>query len=278
VITNEPAAAAALPLRVLIADDEAPARWRLKALVESAQGEDGQPLAAVVAEAQDAAEALQRVKAGGIELALLDIQMPGPSGLQLAAELEALPDLPLLVFVTAHSEHALAAFEVQALDYLTKPVARDRLQATLQRARQRWHERLALRRARQHDDTEAAPGEAAALTIAERGRMLRVPLADIVYLKAELKYVTLRTGSRQHVLDESLAEIEARLVGYPFVRVHRNALVARAAMRELVLRGHDDAGDDAAWSLRVAVPGAADEWLTVSRRQLAAVKSALLPP
>jgi len=274
---------ASRPLQVLIADDEAPARWRLKALVEAARADDGEALAAVVAEAQDAHEALARVKAGGIDLALLDIQMPGPSGLQLAAELEALPDLPLLVFVTAHSEHALAAFEVQALDYLTKPVPRERLHATLLRARQRWQERLAMRQAA--DEARAAAAatdDAPALTFAERGRMLRVPLTDIVYLKAEQKYVTLRTTGRQHVLDESLAELESQLSGHPFVRIHRNALVAKALMRELALRGDDEAGDEAgeagAWSLRVAVPGAADEWLAVSRRQLATVKNALLPP
>jgi two-component system response regulator AlgR len=213
-------------LQVLIADDEAPARWRLKALVEAARADDGEALAAVVAEAQDAHEALARVKAGGIDLALLDIQMPGPSGLQLAAELEALPDLPLLVFVTAHSEHALAAFEVQALDYLTKPVPRERLHATLLRARQRWQERLAVRLTRDEARAAAAPDDAPALTFAERGRMLRVPLTDIVYLKAEQKYVTLRTTGRQHVLDESLAELESQLSGHAFVRIHRNALVA----------------------------------------------------
>jgi two-component system, LytTR family, response regulator AlgR len=112
-----------------------------------------------------------------------------------------------------------------------------------------------------------------------------VPLAEIVYLKAELKYVTLRTAAHTHVLDESLAELEPQLGGEKFVRVHRNALVARSALRELALRGDADAGEadgdadsasaERGWAVRVAVPGTPGEWLAVSRRQVAAVKAAL---
>jgi two-component system response regulator AlgR len=272
-------------LKVLIADDEPPARWRLRALVEQARGEQGQALAVVVAEAADAREALERIGEGGIELVLLDIQMPGLSGMELARELEALPEAPLVVFVTAHAEHALAAFDVKALDYLTKPVLRERLAAALQRAQQRWRERRALE---QPTTTPGALDDGAALTIVERGRRLRVPLAEIVYLKAELKYVTLRTAAHTHVLDESLAELEPRLGSERFVRIHRNAIAARSALRELALRGDADApdttmdaepGDSApaerGWAVRVAVAGTPGEWLMVSRRQLAAVKAAL---
>jgi two-component system response regulator AlgR len=278
-----------MPLRVLIADDEPPARWRLRALLEAARDDAGQPLAQVVAEAADAQEALARIGAGGIELALLDIQMPGLSGLALAAELQALPDAPLLAFVTAHSEHALAAFEVQALDYLTKPVLRERLHATLMRARERLHERRAALEA--GSAANAGADDGAALSVVDRGRRLRVPLAEVVYLKAELKYVTLRTASHSHVLDESLAELEPRLGSTRFVRVHRNAIVARAALRELALRGEAEPGDgdtefgdalvaaaERGWSVRVAAPGQPGEWLAVSRRQLAAVKAALAGP
>ena len=180
----------------------------------------------------------------------------------MAARMAATPGTPAVVFVTAHADHALKAFELDAADYLTKPVRRERLQAALQRvAHRRSHSR------------PAPPG--ATMVVSDRGRLLRLPLADILYLKAELKYVTLRTASRAYVLDDALVDLAQRL-GDDFVRVHRNALVARHAVRELKRLGADDGeADDAAaegWAVRVAPT---DEWLAVSRRQLPAVRQAL---
>jgi two-component system response regulator AlgR len=202
---------------------------------------------------------------------LLDIQMPGALGTEFAAELRRLPQAPAVVFVTAHGEHALAAFDLEAVDYLTKPVKRDRLFAAL--------ERVARRRA-------AAPAAAAAaaqadappvLVVSERGRVVRVPLADVLYLKAELKYVTLRTAQHSYVLDDSLTDLEQRLADR-VLRVHRNALVARHAVRALERRrladaNHgDDDGSEFGWAVQVAATG---EWLAVSRRQVSAVREAL---
>lgn len=192
---------------------------------------------------------------------LLDIGLPGASGLQLAAQLSAQPGAPAVVFVTAHAEHALDAFELDAADYLTKPVRRERLQAALRRVAQR----------RSGPTTAAAPlAEEPVLVVSDRGRVLRVPLAEVLYLKAELKYVTLRTATRSLVLDDSLADLEQRLGG-GFIRIHRNALVARRAVRALERRGLPG-GDADAWAVRVAP---LDEWLAVSRRQVAAVRAAL---
>jgi two-component system, LytTR family, response regulator AlgR len=194
---------------------------------------------------------------------LLDIRMPGPDGLQLAAELQRRPNPPMVVFVTAHDEHALAAFDVAAVDYLTKPVRRERLVAALRR--------VAARRA-------AAPPDAATegpvIVVSDRGRVVRVPLAEVLYLKAELKYVTLRTALHSHVLDESLSDLEQR-VGEGFLRVHRNALVALRAVRALERRTLADSDDDGGetWAVQVAPVG---EWLAVSRRQVAAVREALV--
>jgi two-component system response regulator AlgR len=256
------------PLRVAVVDDEAPARLRLRSLLEH-----GCPVACtVVAEAADAEAAIALAHTGTPELMLLDIRMPGRDGLKLARALQRLPTPPLVVFVTAHAEHALTAFELEALDYLTKPVKRDRLHAALQRAWQRL---------RGPDGTLAAPPrETPVLVVADRGRVLRLPLAEVLYLKAELKYVTLRTPTASHLLDDSLAELEARLQGLggpPFIRVHRNALVARHAIRALELREMprgDDAADEPGegWAVRVAP---LDEWLAVSRRQVSAVRAAL---
>jgi two-component system response regulator AlgR len=114
------------------------------------------------------------------------------------------------------------------------------------------------------------------LIVNDRGRLLRLPLAELLYLKAELKYVTVRTAERSYVLDDALSDLEQRL-GDAFLRVHRNALVARRAVRELARRAEPEAESEGGegWAVRVAP---ADEWLAVSRRQLAAVRQALAAP
>lgn len=253
-------------MKVLLVDDEALARLRLRSLIEQGLPELG---AQVVGEAADTDQALALLHAQAVDVVLLDIQIPGPtrdSGLRLAAALKALPLPPAIVFVTAHSDHALQAFELQATDYLTKPVLRERLRAALLRVRQQM--RLL-----------AAPiTDGPALVVSDRGRVLHLPIAQVLVLKAEQKYVTLRTATHNHVLDDSLAELEPRLsaLSGQFIRIHRNALVARHAVRELRLRSGtaaDAAGEG--WAVRVAP---LDEWLAVSRRQVAAVRAALAGP
>jgi two-component system response regulator AlgR len=248
-------------MKLLIVDDEALARMRLRSLIESLAGATPPIQIEMVAEAADAQGALSAMEGTAFDVVLLDIRMPGVSGLQLAAKLQQMRDAPALIFVTAHAEHALKAFELQALDYLTKPVRRERLQAALQRVQQRLSPRPR--------PAQAAAADAA-LVVSDRGRTLRIPLGEVLYLKAELKLVTLRTAGGSHLLDESLSELEQRLhdLGGDFLRVHRNALVARRAIRELEL--HSDEGDG--WAVRVAP---LDEWLAVSRRQVAAVRAAL---
>jgi two-component system response regulator AlgR len=194
---------------------------------------------------------------------LLDIRMPGISaheGLRMATELRKLQQPPAVIFVSAHGEHALAAFDLEAVDYLTKPVRRERLLAALQRVAQR-----------RRPATEPAPLQGPVLVVSDRGRVLRLPLAEVLVLKAELKYVTLRTAAHEYVLDEPLSELEQRLaaLGGAYIRIHRNALVARHAVRELELRAGEE-GEG--WAVRVAP---LDEWLAVSRRQVAAVRAAL---
>jgi two-component system, LytTR family, response regulator AlgR len=253
----------AQPLRVLIVDDEELARLRLRGLV----GDCVDPPAQVVGEAASVAQALTWLDGHACDLLLLDVHMPGRDGTQLAAELRQRADAPAVVFVTAHAEHAVRAFDLDAVDYLTKPVKRERLHAALQR--------VAQRRGVAGSAAAAEPADDAAIVVSDRGRVVRVPLAEVLYLKAELKYVTLRTAEHSYVLDESLAELELRL-GDRFLRVHRNALVARRAVRALERRslageGDDDGGEG--WAVRVAP---LDEWLAVSRRQVAAVREALV--
>jgi len=241
-------------MKVLIVDDEAPARLRLRALVEAIP----EPRTEVAGEAAGADEALRWLQDHPVDVLLLDIHLPGRNGLAMAAALRALPQPPAVVFVTAHAEHAVDAFDLEAVDYLTKPVRRERLQAALLRVQQR------LRPA----DT---PVRDAVIVVHDRGRVLRLPAADVLYLKAELKYVTLRTAHTSYVLDDALADLEQRLAeqGAAFIRVHRNALVAQRAVRALERR---DVDGEEGWAVRVAP---SDEWLAVSRRQLAAVREAL---
>jgi two-component system response regulator AlgR len=167
-----------------------------------------------------------------------------------------------VVFVTAHADHAVSAFELDAVDYLTKPVRLERLQQALAKVQ------------RVQGIIQGGPGTAATaalpegetLVIQDRGRTERVPLTEVLFLKAEQKYVTVRTTARSYILDGSLNELEARYPGQ-FLRIHRNALVARRAVR--ALEKHYDPDEGEGWAVRLH--GLA-QLLTVSRRQVAAVR------
>ena len=245
-----------MSLRVLIVDDEALARSRLRTLLSDCAA----PTAAAAGEAANAAQAMELLTRQPFDAVLLDIHMPGADGLDLARALRELAQPPAVVFVTAHAEHAVAAFELEAVDYLTKPVRLERLQTALQKV-----DRLLQSRG-------AAPAATPAQTllIHDRGRTERVPLAEVLYFKAELKYVTVRTVNRSYILDASLSELEERHAG-EFLRVHRNALVARRALR--ALERHDDPEEGEGWAVRL---NGVDEVLAVSRRQLGAVREALV--
>ena len=249
------------PMRVLVVDDEPLARTRLTSLVDECPA----PRCEVAHACADADEARRVLATQRVDCILLDIQMPDVDGLEFARRLReatAPGDAPPpIIFVTAHGQHALQAFELEAVDYLTKPVRRERLQAALERvARQR--------------PAVASPAESPVLVATERGRVARIPLDDVLYLKAELKYVTLRTAERSWVLDESLTELEQRLGDdLKFIRIHRNALVARRAVMALDRHGAQATEDgEPVWSVHIRH---VDEWLPVSRRQLSAVREAL---
>ena len=245
-----------MPLDILIVDDEPLARQRLRTLL----GDCSAPAAAHVEEAGDADQAQALLQARRFDVVLLDINMPGTSGLALAGTLRSLPQPPAVVFVTAHSEHAVNAFELDAADYLTKPVRLPRLQQALQKAQ---------RTATAAPGPDLSPPEPPSLLIQDRGRTERVPLEEVLYLKAELKYVTVRTALRSYILDGSLQDLEERFAPR-FIRIHRNALVARRAVR--ALERHYDAVEGEGWAVRVhGVP----EALAVSRRQMSAVREAL---
>lgn len=244
-----------MTLKALIVDDEALARSRLRRLLADCRD----PQVLLAGEAANAPEAVALLGREKFDVALLDIHIPGADGLGLARTIQQMPDAPWVIFVTAHAGHALQAFEVEAVDYLTKPVRLERLQAALQKVQ---------RQASQREVSGNQNGDDA-LLIQERGRTERVPLSDVLYFKAELKYVTVRTARHSHIFDGALGDLEARY-GARFMRIHRNALVARHALR--ALERHVDHEEGEVWAVRLV---GIDEALAVSRRQLPAVREAL---
>jgi two-component system response regulator AlgR len=244
-----------MTLQVLVVDDEPLARSRLRTLL----GDCAAPAASVGGEAANATQAMEMLRRQPFDAVLLDIRMPGADGLALAQAMRSLEQPPAVIFVTAHAEHAVEAFELEAADYLTKPVRLERLQAALQKV-----ERALI--AARGTQPEIPPEM---LVIQDRGRTERVPLPEVLYFKAELKYVTVRTSARSYILDASLSELEDKYAAQ-FMRVHRNALVARNAVRALEKR--DDPEEGEVWTVRL---NGIDELLAVSRRQLSAVREAL---
>lgn len=244
------------PLRVMVVDDETPARRRLRELLDDCSA--SLPIA-VVGEAANGREALDLMQSAPPDLVLTDIHMPDMDGIELARHLLKLPRPPVVVFTTAFHEHALEAFEVNAVDYLVKPVRVQRLLLALQkvpRLRPLTAERISL-----------LPSNARRfLSVTERSRVVLVPIDDVIFLKAELKYITIRTRDREFLLEESLTRLEQEF-GHRFVRVHRNCLVAREAIRGFERRVNDDG--DAHWEVLL---NGLDETLPVSRRQQGIVR------
>ena len=256
-------------LRIFIADDEAPARARLKELLADIRGDLA---TTVVGESANGLEVIDQLPASAAQVLLLDIQMPGIGGIELARHLCALENAPAVIFVTAHDRHAVEAFELNALDYLMKPVRAERLAAALKKAlatgpagRDSGDVRDRVERLER-----AASRAREFFSVAERNRIVLVPVGEVLFLKAELKYVTLRTRAGEHLIEEPLVSIEREFADR-FVRVHRNCLVARGAIRgfERVAGGGEE---EPHWN--VVLEGVAER-LSVSRRQWPAVKGVL---
>jgi two-component system response regulator AlgR len=201
---------------VLIADDEPLARERLATLLAEL---GGHRVVAAVGDGRSALEACLGAEAMP-DVVLLDIEMPEMDGLEAARHLATLEAPPAVVFCTAYDEHALAAFEAAAVDYLLKPVRAERLAAALQRAAER-------RAGRRQAATPAMPGrQRSHLAARLRGSLRLVPVADIHYLQAEEKYVVVHHARGEDLVEDSLKSLEAEFAPR-FLRIHRNCLVAR---------------------------------------------------
>ena len=242
------------PLKVAIVDDEAPARSRLRDLL--ADCAEQLPLR-VMGEADNGADALALLSAQPADVVLLDIRMPGMDGIETAEHLRKFERPPAVIFTTAYDAYALKAFEVHAVDYLLKPIRAARLLDALGKARA-----MVPPKAEALAQMRNAPRTA--LSASERGRVHLIPVPGILFLRAELKYVTVRTREREHLVEESLTKLEEEF-GNRFVRVHRSCLVARAAIRGFERAGAEGAvGEGGQWE--VLLDGC-DERIAVSRRQ-----------
>lgn len=227
------------PIRVLIVDDEPPAVERLSAMVSEMPG------CRVVGCESRAARVLERCASLNPDVVLLDVEMPGTGGLEIARRLERQDPAPAVVFVTAHDRYALEAFGVAAVDYVVKPVRATRLRRALNRI--------------------AASGTGGSIAAHVGGRLVRVPLSEVRAFTVADKVTLLHAVDGCRIVDESLANLEQRF-GDRFVRVHRSALASRRHIRAMY-RDRDDVE-------RVDVDGLA-EGLEVSRRNRAAVRDLL---
>ena len=244
-------------LSVMIVDDEAPARARLRDLLSDIAGEVPN---AVVAEAANGLLAIEAIAAHAVDVMLVDIRMPKMDGIELARHLAQLEQPPALIFVTAFDGYAVQAFELNAIDYLVKPVRAQRLAAALHKVRQS-------RPLPPQVLAQLQQGARTHLSCHERGRLLLIPLAEILYLKADLKYVTARTVNREYLLDESLTHLELEF-SERFIRLHRSALAAKDA-----IAGFEKCLDEDAETQWQALLRGIPERLPVSRRQWPLVKS-----
>jgi two-component system LytT family response regulator len=202
-----------MTLKTLIADDEPLALQRLRTMLAL------EPSVAVVAECRSGREALEKLQAQPIDLALLDIQMPGMEAFELI-ERVGVARMPLTIFVTGHSEFALRAFDVRAVDYLVKPIRPERL-------------RLALAHARERLASRGAPDFPRHLVVPGGARQTLIQVEAVEWIGAADYYAELHVGAKTYLLRQSMKELTRLLDPRKFVRIHRSAIVNLRSVREI---------------------------------------------
>lgn len=201
-----------IPLRVLVCDDELMARKRVLRLLGELPGIEG------TIECESGEEVLAKLKSDDVDVAILDISMPGLSGLETVMQMPE--DRPYVIFLTAHPEHAVQAFDVGAVDYVLKPVDDARLEKALRRARQSLDHG-----APSADAGGAAPAKTSKLAIATHDGAALVSPGDVTHATFDGALVTVHTAARSILTDDTLQDLEAKLPPGPFERVHRRAIV-----------------------------------------------------
>ena len=215
-------------LRVFIVDDEPPARNRLRDLLNDCSE---QLALEVVGEAGNGREALDKLAEIDADVVLLDIRMPQMDGIELAQHLNKLPKPPVVIFTTAYDAYAIKAFDLRVIDYLLKPIRLGRLFEALTRARVAVPVQTEVLR-------ELLPEPRKNLSIHERGKIHLIGIEQVLYLRAELKYITVRTVEREFLIEESLNALEKEFAAR-FVRIHRNCLISKDA-----IAGFEKGGDE----------------------------------
>lgn len=240
-------------LKILIADDETPARNRMRDLLGDIEH------VSVVGEAKNGKEAIELAEACKPDVMLLDIRMPVMDGIEAAQHAQKLEPKPYIIFTTAFDTYAIKAFDLNAIDYLLKPIRLERLQAAINKA----HALKPL----PADALKPLQKMRSHLSIHERGRVLLVPIETIIYLRAELKYITVRTAEREYLIEESLTHLETEF-GERFIRLHRNCLVAPQFIAGYEKR---TINEESQW---VAMFKEIPETVAISRRQQYLVREA----
>ena len=241
-------------MNILIADDEPLARERLRRLVDESESHN------VVGEAVDGKEVLLLCSRLNPDIILMDIRMPDMNGLEAAYHLSNLENAPAIIFTTAFSEHALAAFDSHAVDYLLKPIRKDRLEEALNKARK--VNRAQLLELGKNEETDHSRSHISAQI---SGNIHLVPIEEIYFFHAEQKYVTVRHKNGEVIIDESLKSLEEEF-GDRFMRIHRNALVATAFLDSLEKQSSGQ------WMVKIRE---IQETLEVSRRHMTQVRKQL---
>ena len=244
-------------LKILIADDEAPARNRMRDLLSDIEHVE------IVAEAKNGKEAIELAQTTKPDLMLLDIRMPVMDGIEAAQHAQKIEPKPHIIFTTAFDAYAIKAFDLSAIDYLLKPIRLERLQAAINKAHALQPNEIAALKPLQDLQKKSRSH----LSIHERGRVLLVPIETIIYLRAELKYITVRTAEREYLIEESLTHLEAEFAER-FIRLHRNCLVASQFISGYEKRAIND---ESQW---VAMLKGIPETIAISRRQQHLVREA----
>ncbi|MFT5114419.1 MAG: two-component system response regulator AlgR [Parasphingorhabdus sp.] len=239
-------------MKILIVDDEQLARERLKQLVSGLRPE------IELFEATNGREALFTVNATNPDLVLMDIRMPVMDGLESAMHISRMQNPPPIIFTTAYDQHAVEAFEVNAVDYLLKPIRKDRLGTALDKVSPVTEEKLA----RIKSDNNLGSSRSH-ISVQLRGQITIIPVRDVVYFMADNKYVRVRTKTERHYIEDSLVSLETEFEG-EFLRIHRNAIVSIAHIRGM------EKQNSGRWHVRLH---GVEETLEVSRRHTAAVRN-----